>query len=226
MYSSDQPPTTFSWRGFPVVWLFIHHQWISFMYLLSLPFNTYQLYASTKSLKKEFHRSVTHTLRSLLLLFVFSLAPGFVWQPLVFVLGHTVKSYPVSPSMSFLLQNEGPQPIHTLSVQELFPTSDHSHCLQIFLPLFYHTHLEKRRPVLHIFFKTQAMQACQGCWLHMFWQHPLESGPPVLLLHIANQKKCSTGTPATTHPFIYSTHLYLEPSVGYPGGQRMPPATG
>lgn len=116
MYSSDQPPTTFSWRGFPVVWLFIHHQWISFMYLLSLPFNTYQLYASTKSLKKEFHRSVTHTLRSLLLLFVFSLAPGFIWQPLVFVLGHTVKSYPVSPSMSFLLQNEGPQPIHTLSV--------------------------------------------------------------------------------------------------------------
>lgn len=60
----------------------------------------------------------------------------------------------------------------------------------------------------------------------MFWQHPLESGPPVLLLHIANQKKCSTGTPATTHPFIYSTHLYLEPSVGYPGGQSMPPATG
>lgn len=55
-----------------------HLQWISFKYLLSLPFHISKHRASTKSFKKEFCRSMTHTLTSLLLC-LFS-----VWFPASF----------------------------------------------------------------------------------------------------------------------------------------------
>lgn len=73
--------------------------------------------------------------------------------------------------------------------------------------------------------KLWAGQACQGCLLYTSWQHPSKSGPPLLPLDMANQKKCTTGTPTTNHPFIYSTHLYLEPFFGYPGSLSMSSAT-
>lgn len=98
---------------------------------------------------------------------------------------------------------------------------------KFFFPFSTHIFGNKEANATHILQDTEKLsagQACRGCLLYTSWQHPLKSGPPLLPLNMANQRKCSTGTPTTNHPVIYSTHLYLEPSFGYPGGLSMPPA--